>query len=164
MLSSKFNNRKSNKKPDPDCKGPFCIALSLPSDLFGDQQWVQCSKCNKWYHQECQLIVIETAKNALVTNEAWECSICTKVANTKPQLIKYAQNELSKLQDEIDKAEEPLIVKEAELDSIQEAAVQKSTPRVKKLYEALITLNVDLKVYQCGGKFVGKKAATKRRP
>jgi hypothetical protein len=88
-----MNNARSKERPveerchDPECKGNFEEKI----------EWVQCRKCQEWYHRICVNMSMEDWKLQDVKTEGrceedlWMCETCKKEKGQKEEAKRMEQ-------------------------------------------------------------------------
>lgn len=144
---------EENRSPRPRnsvCQAPICIS-DKSTFLGGRTNWVQCDKCDAWFHHECCLI-IGAKKKKEVNEKAWFCSNCEKektpfkagdVLKKIDHLVKTLKNDEAELKIELETVS-------ARRDLLYSVIKERLGPRTSAFNEALSRLGVDRQQYHAG--------------
>ena len=147
-LHAKFRMRATNKKPDRSkcsnkCSSPICIS-DMVDKTNEHHNWVQCDRCDKWFHPCCvALSITEIQFDLLDDNAEFICPLCEgkfasgeQMLNLQIECLRLKQNKLTEFENSIKALNEVL---QAHMNTAQKATGPLQIQLLSVLEELKIT-------------------------
>jgi RNase P subunit RPR2 len=73
-----LQRRKASETENDDCKAQYCKVRRGKMKLPDTLRWIECEKCQDWYHVVCTTMKKGITQQELAAIE-WACIRCNKV-------------------------------------------------------------------------------------
>ena len=141
--------RKSKKRAAIEkCSSAYCCITHHDANV----QWVQCDKCEMWFHTFCECMSAQE-ELTISDTEVYECLSCSKVDVTE-DFDKILNEKVAKLIEEEDQVKTDTVKLQAECDSFRSKFDSVVGEREKRLSDSLDQMGVIRQSYH-GNVFVG---------